>query len=57
MIGNLKRYGDASCLEFMDIYFGSETVESVEVNASCSIIKNIQDMELEETVEVATEIQ
>ena len=33
MIGNLKRYGDASCLEFMDIYFGTETKVTVEAVA------------------------
>ena len=33
MVGNLKRYGDASCLEFMDIYFGTETKVAVEAVA------------------------
>ena len=39
MIGNLKRYGDASCLEFMDIYFGTETKVTVEAEAVAEIIQ------------------
>ena len=39
MVGNLKRYGDASCLEFMDIYFGTETKVEVEAEAVAEIIQ------------------
>ena len=39
MVGNLKRYGDSSCLDFQDIYFGIELEETVEVSEAVAEIK------------------
>lgn len=54
MVGNLKRYGDVSCIDFQDVYFGAELEETIEVSeARCSIPHDVYfDTELEQTVDV-----